>query len=205
MTLSNGNENSCKNHPVELLTLANLQDKDWDVIIVGDGSGSMWGRPGGWGALVFDKHTNSCKTLYGGISDTTVNICELIPYIHALQWYTRAPYTEGAVSNRRIRTDTGIMVMPIIHIFTDCDVIAKQGNYQMARDANAAYWAALDYFKYMYDIYFHWIPRDVIPANKFADYLSKSARHVIQDLALAEYHNKFGDEDAQSPVEQAVT
>ncbi len=165
--------------PQSLTTALNLAPDAWDVIIVGDGSGSKWGYPGGWAAVVFDKRTGLRKTLYGAVSDTTINICELLPYLHAMQWYVRGPGRE----QKTLNSDKPFARPTRVHVVTDCAIIANQGNRTMARDVNGAFWAGMDHFSRLnYQITYHWFPRDQFVSNRLCDSLSKDMRHLITSI-----------------------
>lgn len=166
--------------PPELLQRLQLGPNDWDVIIVGDGSGSRWGYPGGWAAILFDKRTELRKTLYGALNDTTINICELSPYLYAMQWYVRGP---GRDLQKILRDNTQCARAVQVHVVTDCEIIAKQGNRRAERDANGALWAGMDYYARLnYQLRYHYFPRDQFAANRLCDALSKDMRHLITSI-----------------------
>lgn len=192
--MSEEKQNSPSLPPEAVLRALGITNDEWDVIIVGDGSGSVWGRPGGWAAVLFDKHTGLRKLLCGALNDTTVNICELSPYIYAMQWYARGPGKELQKVRQR-----GISVPIKVYILTDCEIIADQGNHKKDRDANAALWAAMDYFARLnYVIRFKWIPRESLASNRLCDALSKGMRHWItsteQDLATMVFPDPYDDQ-----------
>jgi ribonuclease HI len=166
---------------LQALKLTDSVNPSWDVIIVGDGSGSRWGYPGGWASILFDRRTGLRKTLYGAFSDTTVNICELSPYLYTLQWYVRGP---GQDLQREIRQQDQFRHRLIdVHIVTDCDVIAKQGRREWDRDTNAAFWAGIDSFSRLnYQLHWHWFPRDQFASNRLCDALSKEMRYLITSI-----------------------
>lgn len=171
-----------KGIPLELMTALGIDDNvPIDLLIVGDGSGSRWGYPGGWAAIIFDKRTRLRKTLFGALSDTTVNICELMPYLYALQWYVRGP---GKDLQKSINAQELHRYRPIVvHIVTDCEAIAKQGNREWSRDANAALWASFDYFgRINYELHWHWFERNTFASNRLCDALSKDMRHLITSI-----------------------
>jgi hypothetical protein len=156
-------------------------DDPWDVIVVGDGSGSRWGYGGGWATILFDKMANARKTNWGALSDTTINICELSPYIYTMMWYSRGP----AVTLREQKRRKNPYQFPriSIHIVTDCKVIAEQGQGKMSRNANEALWASFDVFERQGFVFtFHFIPRDNFTANRVCDGLSKDMRHLIESI-----------------------
>lgn len=194
--------------PTDLLKILTLGESDWDVIIVGDGSGSRWGYPGGWGAIIFDKRTGLRKTLYGALSDTTINICELSPYLYAMQWYIRGP---GQDLQKELRKQNNGFLREIqVHIVTDCEIIADQGNRTKAREANAALWAGFDHFaRLSYKLRFHHFRRDLFAANRACDALSKEMRHLItsieRKMEVASIPDAYDDQLGRPESDDAVT
>ncbi len=150
----------------------------WDAVIFGDGSGSRWGYPGGAGAILVDRDSGLTKTFGIALSDATVNICELIPYIFSLLWYSH----KRGKDLQKQRMAAGHPFILNIHIFTDCEIIANQGNKQMARETNMPLWWAIDAFERAgFNLIFHWIPRDTYRLNQACDRISKSMRLLITD------------------------
>jgi hypothetical protein len=116
--------------------------------------------------------------MYGAVSDTTVNLCELSPYLHMMQWYSRGP---GKDLRKKINAFMPRLVT--VHIVTDCEIIAKQGNKKADRNANAAFWAAMDYFPRIgYNLSYHYFPREQFASNRACDSLSKDMRHLISSI-----------------------
>ena len=46
-----------------------VKETDWDVVIIGDGSGSDWQSPCGWASVLIDKETRNRKVFYGAIEE----------------------------------------------------------------------------------------------------------------------------------------
>lgn len=163
----------------EVLKQLQIKDDEWDVLIFGDGSGSRYGYAGGWGSVVIDK-VNKPKILYGAISDTTVNVCELSPYVYSLLWYSRNA-GKALQAHRTNLLNFGIN----IHLITDCRIIAEQGNKLVVRDTNLPLWLAIDcYERYGYKLKYHWIERDTVEMNNVCDRLSKDLRLFVQNIEL---------------------
>lgn len=167
--------------PDDLKTI--IGDAAWDVVLVGDGSGSRYGYAGGWATLLFDGFSGLRKLFYGSISDTTVNVCELSPYVYAMLWYHNGP---ARLLRNQIKEETNAGIAPRliqIHIITDCDIIARQGNKEAKADANAPLWKALFAYESLgYQFHWHWIPRETAAANRLCDSVSKSMRIANKEL-----------------------
>lgn len=193
----------------EALALAELKKNDpWDIIVVGDGSGSRWGYGGGWATILFDKFTGLHKVQWGALSDTTINICELSPYIYSVLWHHRC------VANmiRKQKKQAGQM-FPVIetHIITDCEIIAKQGRGEMKRELNSPLWASFIAFERLgFNFHFHWINRDSGLANQVCDMLSKQMRHIIEgvnyriDQELPSIESAVSAEQVEALIEEST-
>ena len=97
-----------------------------------------------------------------------------------MQWYVRGP---GRALQKILYANEGIHRPINVHIVTDCEIIANQGNRIMNRDTNAALWAAMDSFARLnYQICYTWIPRESLASNKLCDGLSKDMRHLITSI-----------------------
>ena len=64
-----------------------------------------------------------------------------------------------------------------VHILTDCRYVANAGNQQVTRKKHTALWKLLDSFQRDgFVITYHWIPRDILDANKQGHNLANTAR-----------------------------
>jgi hypothetical protein len=143
--------------------------------------------------------------MYGALSDTTINICELSPYLYTMQWYIRGP-GKHLQQNRMQVTSTRYPKPVDVHVVTDCEIIARQGNHEANRDVNGALWAGMDYFSRLnYNIKYHYYPRDQFAANRMCDALSKDMRHLItsieQRLEEAVIPDTYDDHFGNPPVD----
>ncbi len=158
--------------------LAKIKITAWDVLLVGDGSGGGWELGGGWGCTLIEASTSKRITFYGGMSLSTINIAELMPYLHALSWYE---------SNRQKRIAAGTLCR--VAIVTDHEAIAKIGtalNRGMANldsIANASYWAALRSFERRgFALKYTWIPRASLALNCLADAYAKECFRAMKTI-----------------------
>jgi hypothetical protein len=69
---------------------------EYDLFLIGDGSGTTIGNPGGWCCLSFADF--SWSFFAGYLNSSTNNFSELIPYIHAL-WDLR-PISKSSFMGR---------------------------------------------------------------------------------------------------------
>lgn len=64
---------------------------DWDVMLVGDGSGQGgWDMSGGWACCTLERHTDYRSVTWGGWNLCTIMLAELIAYQQALITYEAA-------------------------------------------------------------------------------------------------------------------
>jgi hypothetical protein len=149
-----------------------ISPDSWDVLILGDGSGSYWGRPGGWASVILDRSLGGYKVLCGAINDTTINICELMPTLYSLHWYHCGP-------GRKLQHARAEPVR--VSIVSDCRIICDQGNHLAARDRNEPLWLAIDRYQSLnYDLAFRYVDRELLFGNRVCDRLSKTMRKLVE-------------------------
>jgi hypothetical protein len=158
--------------------LKHLQVTEWDALIVGDGSGSGWKQGAGWSAVLIDKYSGARKLFYGALNAGTVTLGELLPYLHALSWYTAT----DAPGHRRRKEASLLGKQMHIHIVTDSQIIATSGNNPESRRSHRELWKAFDeYVRRGFILKFHYVPRDTVNLNVLVDEVSRQARLDIED------------------------
>ncbi len=164
--------------------LTRLEIKSWDLILVGDGSGSMWGYPIGWGCVALEHDSLERKIFYGSMNDGTVNMAELLAYLAPLQWYA------GRVEEQR---KVGAFEIKNVHIITDSSYVQSKGEAAGAitMKRNATLWASFELFaRQGFKLHWHWLPAyhekpdQAAALNHYADVLSKVVREVLKGLDL---------------------
>lgn len=159
---------------------------DWDIVLVGDGSGSGWLDPCGWASVLIEKLTDCRRTFYGGMNAGSINLAELLPYVHALSWY-HARFGED-----RLARSHGILR---VHILTDSEVTKNVGTRVMLHGTlpkgNRAMWATiLEFGRMGYRMTFHWIGRETMALNWLCDALAGNARAAVKDIVLQDLTGK---------------
>jgi ribonuclease HI len=141
----------------------------WDILIVGDGSGSTWTREAGWAAVTIDRKTMSRRVTTGALNVGTVNIAEIMAYVQAL---------ECLVAEHEERRRDGEMKLYRVHILTDSDYCRQLGNRpNRVIKKNASLWSIFDVFAlHGYRLHWHHIKRGTCALNLYCDELSKLAR-----------------------------
>lgn len=154
---------------------------EWDVLLVGDGSGSKWEVGSGWCCTLVERVTGMRQQFWGGMNLGTVPIAEIMPYVHALLWYADR-------KTKLIKTHKATRVL----IVCDNQPLMQQGQ-QLARgartpnslDSNRPLWRALIGFQSEgFKLHFHWIERVTIALNRYADAMASTARKSIRDAPL---------------------
>ena len=165
------------------ILLQELDIKAWDALLIGDGSGSGWDIGIGWSCVVIDRYTKTRKLIHGGGSTGTVNIAELMAYVHAMLWYSTH-------IGRELRKQYPRKLLNI-HVITDSRVIVNQGKKVSERNmeglANRALWASInDIARQGYTFHWHWIERLTNELNWAADQMAGSARKAVKNCMLTE-------------------
>lgn len=148
----------------------------WDLVLVGDGSGSNWNNEAGWGVVAIEKDSMQRRTFYGAMNKGTVNFAEMMAYLQPLTWYM----AEDARRRKELRSTAPIIRN--IHIFTDSSYVRNQGDRKdLGFKKNKALWAAFELIhRQGYFLHWHWAERDDISLNTYADQLSKAARRLVK-------------------------
>ena len=158
----------------DLGELTALFGDDWDILLVGDGSGCGRGSACGFACLSVDRASGKTLTWFGGFNRGSVNAAELTAYLQALNHYANLNEL-GQVARVTIVTDSQYV---------------KNGGQQLAQaksfDSNAGLWAAVRTFaRFGLVVKWQWHARDQVGLNTVADALSKLARRVAEQYALA--------------------
>ena len=159
--------------------IKHLNIRDWDAIIIGDGSGGGWNLGAGWAAGLIDRYSNARKLFFGGMNTGTVTLGEIFPYLHAMIWYAgkdgpgKARRAAAAARGRGVE----------IHVVTDSQVVVTQGSSPGSRKAHRELWAAMDAYAHSgYNIRYHHVGRDIADMNILMDEISRCARVAMQDV-----------------------
>lgn len=157
----------------------------YDALLIGDGSGCGWEIGCGWACVLIDRLHKARKLFSGGMNTGTVTIGELMPYLHALTWYT-----QHAGKDLRKRLNRAVQ----IHIITDSQAIATQGNLIRrpngldAIKSNRPLWAAMAQLsRDGFECHFHWVARSRIGLNVLVDYVAGAQRRSAQAVQMPAY------------------
>ncbi len=145
----------------------------WDLLFIGDGSGSAWSGACGWAGVLVDKLTREYSLYSGAMNAGSITLAELMPYYHALTWY------HANAGRHRLKTRTGVLY---VHIVTDSKVITEQGREacditKPLPKVQQALWATFrEFTKLGYNFSFHWQERSTSLMNQCCDLVASLAR-----------------------------
>jgi hypothetical protein len=160
----------------ELLKHCNIDN--WDAVIIGDGSGQGWKMGAGWASVLIDRASAARKLFYGGLNTGTVTLGELLPYLHALSWYTGK---DGPGTHRR-KEKLALGKQMQVHIVTDSQIIAMAGNNPESRNTHQELWKAFDEYRARgFVITFHFVDRARVNMNVLVDEVARQARVDIEE------------------------
>lgn len=159
----------------DALKLLNI--KDWDVIIVGDGSGSHWKLGVGWASVTIEKDTGNKTVCYGLSNYGTIGFAEMMAYIQPLDWLS------GREADRRKKENAPVRAYHV-HILTDSDYCRQAGNsVDRLLMKNAGLWGVFDvYNRHGFILHWHHVKRSALSLNRLCDALSKTARKCLPGL-----------------------
>ncbi len=143
----------------------------WDVLFIGDGSGTDISKPAGWAVTSIDRYSGSRHVQIGSYSNATVNFVEAECYIHALRYDLQVRM--GGKLNRARR----------VVIFSDSEVTVRTGNGQYQPSYQPEVWLVYAYYRSLgYQITFFSLPRETNPLHSVMDKLSRSCRTTTLDV-----------------------
>jgi hypothetical protein len=182
---------------LEHMVLSKLGNPKWDLLIVGDGSGSGWNQACGWAATLVDNVYGARRFFYGGMDCGSVNLAESMPYLHALSWY-------DAHHGKTLLKQLGFLR---VHVLTDSQTIATWGNRAASPEGELprkqlAFWAGIRELRRIgYQCEFHWSPRITTELNWAADLMAGLSRlEIIQ----AKFPGQIAGEDAATRAANAI-
>jgi hypothetical protein len=169
---------------------------DFDVIVAGDGSGSLHTNPCGWASVLVDRRRldGGYRAFYGAVDAGSISFAEILPYAHALDWY------QSNVPDRP--------AMPRVIVITDSEYVAKTGEaiitgrpMESVKHHSALWSAFLEFARLGMRIQFLHSKRATSALNIFADDVSRRSRI---HLAAANPKNPEAAAAALKPVARMI-
>ena len=145
-----------------------LDIAEYDLLLVGDGSGTVYAEPAGWSCLAYDRIKDSIVLHAGAVTAGTNNFAELAPYCHAL-WFHNQEHPLGGPFRA--------------HVVSDSELTVKCGDRRYTRRANGSLWAAIEWFEdHGYRLRWHHVARATCPWNRLSDEVAGRARRAIAGI-----------------------
>lgn len=158
--------------------LVELQITAWDLLLVGDGSGTGWNDCCGWACAMIDRYSRDVRPFFGAMSVGSVNVAEFMPYYQALAWF------HSQHGQQRLK-ERGLLR---VHIITDSDTTVSHGTQsanptQPLPKVNRMLWAGMRQLGAEgYHIHYHWARRSTTLLNWYSDLLASLSRRAIKNL-----------------------
>ena len=141
---------------------------DHELLLVGDGSGSVYDRPAGWACVAYDRPKQQTTVHAGALTCGTNNFAELAPYVQAL-WHHHQDHGQPTPANTRVA------------LVSDSEVTVRCGNGEYDRNANLCLWAAVEWFKRCgYRLSWRHVRRASIDWNVWADEIAGFMRSLVE-------------------------
>lgn len=160
---------------------AELGLPDFDLLLVGDGSGTSLPFACGWAVTSYQRSSQQAQLIYGGASTGTNNLAELTPYLHALWTFEANRGRQPPVDEQGMFIANAIRVA----IVSDSEITVKCGNRQYGRNANGCLWAGIEWFE-KNGYRFHWrhVPRNSNELSTEADRVAGKVRRLISNFEV---------------------
>jgi len=157
-----------KDYKSEIIKLSNqLGLPNYDLLLIGDGSGTIAKQPSGWACYVYDSNSEVLSFHFGATTLGTNNYAELVPYINVL-WLDSV-----AVVHQKPRR---------IEIVSDSELSVKCGNREYSRNSNCLLWASLDWLELNgYTIHWNHVPRNSNPFSLACDQRAGQMRKEVEN------------------------
>jgi len=172
----------------------------WDLLLLGDGSGTGWKDACGWGVAAIDRLTREYSLFAGALNAGSINLAEMLPYLHALTWF------HANQGRQRLKTRGDFMY---VHIVTDSKLTVAMGREACSPGTplprvQQALWAAFREFTTLgYVITFHWQSRNTSVMNLVCDLVASLSRRSL--LNTAQGIAPVGNRAQLLEAERAVT
>lgn len=176
---SHGIDPSISVPATQILQQFGVEPNAWDVLIVGDGSGTGWNNACGWSCVLVDRMLGLRKGLYGGMNAGTSYLAELIPYVQALSWYMDGPGRARLYD--KMTAAPGALVH--VHIVTDSEIVSRQGSGTAGRRKGRPYWSLIEAIEGEgYEIHWHWKGRNGLELNRLCDHMAGTCRKSLEAI-----------------------
>jgi ribonuclease HI len=167
--------------PVEFL-VRHLELPRFDLLLVGDGSGTRLDQSCGWCCTSYCPGAGS-TVQFGGTNGGTNNFAELSPYLHALWLYHTRRYGNSGDTPRSRGEQVAVVIV------SDSEITVRCGQGVYARRANAGLWASLQWYEANgYQFTWRHVRRNTNPLSTRADEVAGRVRTLLSELNEEEIH-----------------
>jgi hypothetical protein len=175
--------------------LERLGIDEWDVLLVGDGSGTTGDRPAGWATISVERRTLERRLWIGAVNRGTVNFAEAMAYLHPLN-------ALACREDERRRKGNGRFKRWLVHILTDSSYCAGAGASRGGSTTkHLGIWTGVEsYARQGFILHWHHRGREDVELNRLADRLSRLARLEAEQYNLSGIAAKAsGEEHEHNP------
>lgn len=159
-----------------LLKKINVNQDDWDLLLVGDGSGTVWQNAMGWASTLIFRNGNR-RLFRGSCNAGSNNVAEMIAYVHPLLWLT----------SNKTPLDLSRPEAYQVHVVTDSLYVVQGINRTIIPNSNYMLWNALWASEgYNLKLIAHHVHKDVLALNRLAHNEANAARKQEQKLIFEE-------------------
>jgi ribonuclease HI len=153
-------------HQLEALS-CDLGLPDFDLLLVGDGSGTVYHQPAGWACVAHDRRQQQVTLHRGAATCGTNNFAELFPYVQAL-WHHHQEHRQ-------------VPAVPVcVQVVSDSELTVRCGNGLYVRRANGCLWSSVGWFEQNgYQIAWRHVPRNSNAWSALMDSLAGKARRLV--------------------------
>lgn len=150
---------------------------EWDVLMIGDGSGCNWKIGCGWCVTVIDRELRGRKVLWGGLNRGDIMFAEGMAYLHGIMWYDKHFPPKDLLKPLRV------LIVCDNQALVNIGRSVFNGN-RLPKHVNYGYlWSALQYYTTRgYTFHLHWAERMSTALNRYADKIAGDVRLAVQQV-----------------------
>lgn len=150
---------------------------DWDILLVGDGSGHLPGKNKacGWACISVERKSLERKLWYGSTNVGDISFAEMMAYLAPLNYFADREVKNGSLYEPKI-----------VYVITDALFVANRAqSLKSGIKKDASIWQVFkQYVNSGLDIRWRWAKRNSSELNHLADIVSKLARTSVSEADL---------------------
>lgn len=151
----------------EMIQRIGLNPRDFDYVVMSDGSATTIGSPGGFAAFIIDLRTDDRHVINGAFSNASVIICETAPFWLATHWIGNREEERMALRPRPLRGSKLLFL-------SDSQTLIK---YHGGR-AMQEWWTSITRYANVHGLLltWQWVKRESCGMQIFCDHVSRFSR-----------------------------